>query len=60
MLTLFYYLAFIDNQDGVSFADGREAVGYNKGGAVFHQFIQRLFYQSFAFAVKGGGGFVQY
>ena len=51
--------AAIQNQDGVSPDDRREAVGDHKGGPACHEVIQGVLNQGFAFSIQTGGRLIE-
>src|SRR3954451_20402219 len=55
----FGYVAVLEDDDLVGVADGGEAVGDDEGGAAFHEPVEGVEEEAFAFAVEGAGGFVQ-
>ena len=59
MVSSFYDLSFLENDDLVGMSDRGEAVGYNDTGSVLHHFIDSILYQSLTFRIERGGGFVE-
>ncbi|MNL16958.1 hypothetical protein D3C87_1380240 [compost metagenome] len=51
--------ALIHHQNAVGLQHGGEAMGNDDGGAGFHQLIERLLHQRFAFGIQCGGRFVK-
>ena len=51
--------ALFQHHDGVGFADGREAVGDHKSGAVFHQGVHAFLDVALRSGIHGGCGLVQ-
>ncbi len=54
------HLATVEDDDGVSAANGREAVRDDERGAVHHQVGQRFLHQQLGLGIEGRGGFVQH
>ncbi len=52
-------LSFVEHADEVGVADGRQAVGDDERGAVFHEAFECLLYRLLAFAVESRGRLVE-
>ena len=52
MVALLHHVAAIDDDDGMGFADGRQAVRDNDCGAPLHQRVERALDQFFRFIVE--------
>lgn len=53
-------LAFLQDDDAVCCADGREAMGDDDSSAVLHDKVERFLNLGFGERVNAGGGFIKY
>ena len=56
---LFDDAPFVQHNDTVDIADGREAVGDDNGGTPAHQLFERVLNQRLGFGIDAAGGLIQ-